>query len=86
MLLGIEASFRLGMEAQGSEDMIALIDTLPHLLAECNEADVKQLNKMLSAMQTAQLRKDYLYLADILKYELAPLVIGDITHYTRLDS
>ena len=67
-------AFRLGMEAQGSEGLIVLIDALPAYL-EAMPGDVSaRLNQLLATMLAAQSRKDYLYLADLLVHELLTLL------------
>ena len=77
MILSTAISFRLGMEAQASEGLVALIDALPQVLADCSEIDTARLNLILATMLAAQSRKDYIYLADLLQYELASQFNGD---------
>lgn len=67
-------AFRLGAEAQGSEGLVALIDGLPALLEQVPGDATACLNQVLSAMLAAQSRKDYLYLADLLEYELPAIL------------
>ena len=67
-------SYRLGMEAQGGDGMVALIDALPTLIRRNENIDGAVINKELSIMLDAQLRKDYLFLADYLHYRLPCLI------------
>lgn len=67
-------AFRLGMEGQASEWFIALIDLLPEFLQTATAADFNRWQPLLAHMVIAQDGKDYLYLADLLEYNLIPLV------------
>ena len=69
---GSAEAYRVGMSAQGSEGLIALIDSLPSIVQSSNEAET--LNTVLTAILEAQARKDHLYLADLLDYELLGLL------------
>lgn len=64
------AAFRFGMEAQGSEGLIALIDALPSFVGQFSPEEAGRLNQLLATMLAAQGRKDYGYLADLLEHEL----------------
>lgn len=68
-------SYRCGMEAQGSECLVALIDVLSAMLQKSESPDSGALSQVLAAMFAAQERKDYLYLADLLQYEMVPLLL-----------
>lgn len=63
-------AFRLGREAQGSEKLVAIVDLLPVLVSTVPSTDLPRLNGMFSAMLAAQGRRDFLFLADLLEYEL----------------
>lgn len=66
--------FRLGMEGQASENMVKFIDTfLPELGGKPPE-QIAQLTLLLNDIMTAQSRKDYLRVADLLEYELLPKI------------
>jgi len=67
-------AFRFGMEAQGDEGLVAIIDSLPLLIADSKELDPELLNEVLAGILLAQSRKDFLYLADLLENELLPLL------------
>lgn len=73
LIMSTAMSFRLGMEAQASEGLVALIDALPQALQAGSGVDAARLNQLLSTMLAAQSRRDYLYLADQLQYEVATL-------------
>lgn len=68
-------SYRRGMEAQGSESLVALIDVLSALLQSFGSIDSGAFSQVLTAMFAAQERKDCLYLADLLQYEMLPLLL-----------
>lgn len=74
LALSTAESYRLGMEAQGSEGLVALIDALSFLLQNSPKVDSVRLGQVLTAMFEAQARRDYLYLVDLLQYEMLPLV------------
>ncbi len=69
----VATDFRLGMEAQAGENLVALIDMLPQMFESGSGVDAMRLNALLTAMFAAQSRRDYIYLADLLQYELADL-------------
>lgn len=73
LVLSTATAFRLGMEAQASESLVALIDFLPQALQAGNGVDPVRLNSLMASMFAAQSRRDYSYLADLLQYELATL-------------
>ena len=60
---------RLGQTASGSEELVSLVDALAGIL-DPNTAPI--FLPVLEPMLSAQARGDYLYLADLLEYELAP--------------
>jgi hypothetical protein len=72
LALSTASAFRLGMEAQASEGLVALIDALPQMLEAGSGINPTRLNSLLATMFAAQSRRDYLYLADLLQYELLP--------------
>lgn len=72
LALSTASALRLGMEAQASEGLVALIDALPQMLKDGSGIDPTRLNALLANMFAAQSRRDYLYLADLLQYELLP--------------
>ncbi len=74
VIKSVVGAFRLGMEAQGGEGLIAIIDSLPSLIAERKELALEMLNELLTEILSSQSRKDFLFLADLLEYELLPLL------------
>lgn len=71
-------AFRLGMEAQGSQDLVELIDALPLFLEGMSNEMALRANQLLASMFEAQSRKDYLHLADLLEYELLRLLAAEV--------
>ncbi len=66
-------SFRLGMEAQGCAQLMTLIDRLLGRMPELAAEQTIHLQFLLEQALAAQQRKDFLLVADILEYEVAPL-------------
>ncbi len=60
------------MEAQGSEGLVAIIDSLPSVL-QAKPVTTDQLNRVLADILSAQARKDHLYMADLIEHELLTL-------------
>lgn len=74
LLTSVVTGFRLGMEGYASEKLVAFIDAfLPVLQTEAG-IDIESVNGLLTDLLASQSRKDYLRVADILEYEIAPLV------------
>jgi len=74
VIKSVVGAFRFGMEAQGGEGLIAIIDSLPSLIVERKELALEMLNALLTEILSSQSRKDFLFLADLLEYELLPLL------------
>ena len=72
------ASFRLGMEAQGSEALTRVVDSLVPLLAE-QPALADALNPLVGALVAAQERGDPIGLADRLEHEFLPALRGVVS-------
>ncbi len=64
-------AFRLGMEAEGNEALIALIDALAADLSKALAAPDHELAGLLERILAAQARGDFLCVADLLEHELA---------------
>lgn len=81
------AAFRLGMEAQASENLVELIDLLTPLVQNPVHPYREKMNTVLAELLAAQSRKDYLYAADLLEYELSKSLIrgkrGNALHERR---
>ena len=69
-------AYRLGMEGQASEHLVKLIDLLTSVLAKATSEQVLRINALLANAISAIEHKDYLYVADIFEYEIAPLLLG----------
>lgn len=67
-------AFRLGMEGEGSEHLVSLIDSISVLMANASQDAIMQLSSLLTETLGAIERKDYLWAADMLEYEIAPLL------------
>jgi hypothetical protein len=72
-------AYRLGMEGQASEHLVKLIDLLTPVLAKAPPEMVVRINPLLANAISAIERKDYLYVADTIEYEIAPLLLN-MTH------
>jgi len=70
----VGSSLRLGMEAQGSEELICCIDLLAGRLTMLPAEQAVTMQQILEEIFAAQTRKDYLLVADLLEYEIAPLL------------
>jgi|GEM_PF-416284 len=67
-------AYRLGMEGQASEHLVKLIDMLEGLLNKAPQELILEINPILTEALGAIERKDYLWAADMLEYELWPLL------------
>ena len=67
-------AFRLGMEGVGSERLAEFIDALGCLLPKVSPDVLEKLNPLLEDTFNAMSRKDHLRVADLLEYEIKPLV------------
>lgn len=78
LLITAVESFRVGREAQGSEALMGLMDRLDPLLkhhaATLTSIDVALVN----AIVKAQARGDFIYVADLLEYELPQCKLGEL--------
>jgi hypothetical protein len=70
------SAFRLGMEAQASENLVELIDLLTPVVQNPVYPYREKMNTVLADLLCAQSRKDQLYVADLLEYELPKWLIG----------
>ncbi len=67
-------AYRLGHEGEASEQLVQLIDLLSGFLAQVPEEQLLRINPILGETLAAIERKDYLWAADLLAYELSPLL------------
>ena len=66
--------FRLGMEGQASENLVKFIDAFMPTLVGAAQEQIGQFSSLLNEIITAQARKDYLRVADLLEYEILPRI------------
>ena len=63
-------SFRLGMDAAGNSALTAFIDRISQQLSNdvalCGQQEIELINEIVNA----QMRGDYIYIADLLEYRL----------------
>lgn len=72
-------AFRLGMEGQGSQNFVEVIDFITPFIQNPNCPDRKNISILLSGLLDAQSRRDYLYLADLLEYRLSYWITKNIS-------
>ena len=66
-------AFRVGMEARANEEFVGFIDLmLPLLGRESHAQAALELAPILPEVVAAQQRGDFLRVADLLEYEIAP--------------
>ncbi len=64
-------AFRLGMESKGGQLFSELIDELLEVISSsASDELLGKFNRLLQQMIEAQLKADFLYLADLIEYEL----------------
>lgn len=67
--------FRLGKDAKANEVFARFMDVLMRQLPSISKnVDINGLNQILNEMFLAQSHADYLYLADLLEYEVGPIL------------
>ena len=67
-------AFRLGMEGDGCEQLTRFIDQVMPVLGSLPPQPIADLNSVLGALLQGQARKDFLLVADLLEYEVGPLL------------
>ena len=67
----VSNAYRLGMEASAGERLITLMDLVAEELAALSTEQQAALNQRLTQCMEAIARKDYLYAADLLEFEIA---------------
>lgn len=72
-------AFRIGMESEGGEELAKFIDILMQKVAKFSAQELEPLNNILGETLAAQSRKDYLWVADLLEYEIAPFLTNNTT-------
>jgi hypothetical protein len=68
-------AFRLGIEGEASEALTQLIDQLAPITSKLPTEITPKLNLLLDEILNAFSRKDYLWAADLLEYELNEYII-----------
>lgn len=61
--------FRLGIEGEGSHHLIAFIDQVAPLLEAASTSELQRITPLLNRIVSAQVKKDFLCVADLLEYE-----------------
>jgi hypothetical protein len=56
-------------------DFIFIIDEIYNFMKNLNEYGINRMNQILNALTIALENKDYLLLADLLSYELKPIIL-----------
>ncbi|MDJ0764478.1 MAG: hypothetical protein QNJ97_15990 [Myxococcota bacterium] len=68
--------FRIGMEASGSDALIRFVDAFEaHFREQADKTRATALAPILNNIIQAQVSGDFLYVADLLEYELMPLLL-----------
>lgn len=67
-------ALRLGMEGEGGEQLTRFIDRLAPALGALSPQQLAALNGVLGAILQGQARKDFLLVADLLEFEVAPFL------------
>lgn len=67
-------NFRLGYEGEANQMFVAFIDAVIELIAKNRLGQDLELNTVLGTLIESQTRRDLLFVADILQYELIPLL------------
>lgn len=65
--------FRLSREAEANKYLAELFEPLAMFMQAESGPRLEFLQQLISALMTAQQRRDLLYLADLLEFELKPL-------------
>lgn len=74
-------SFRVGMEAKGNQELAQLVEAIALELAQgCPPAGSAALAGLLGETDAALGRGDFLYAADLLQFEIAPIFGATLTH------
>ena len=73
-LLRTARMFRLGMEAEGNQALLRVVDGLEELFARVEPDLGVHLRAVVAEIVAAQERGDLLRLADLAEFELLPLV------------
>ncbi|MCE0556216.1 hypothetical protein [Motilimonas sp. E26] len=72
-LKAVAQLFRQGKEAAGNQHLVVLIDTIEKEQRTLTQQQTEQLNNILKVLFAAQQRRDILFVADIIEYEITKL-------------
>lgn len=67
-------AFRLGMEGAGNDHLKEFIDRLSGQLNAMSAYQQQEIHNVLAQTLDAQKRNDMIHIADLLEYEIAPLL------------
>jgi hypothetical protein len=74
-ILRVANSFRIGCDAQGNEAFVVLIDEIASLFErELPPERAERITSLFPAIIAAQTRGDTITVADLLEYEIGPLI------------
>ena len=73
-LLSTCEAFRMGLEGEANEHLVSLIDALSQLMAKIPQDTLIQLTPLITKTLSAIECKDNLWAADLLEYEIRPLL------------
>ena len=68
-------AFRLGMEGEANDSLVKLIDQITSIITQLPAEVTPKVNLLLEEVFNAVSRKDYLWAADLLEYELYEYII-----------
>ena len=66
-------AFRLGREAVGSEALARASELIGAMITDWSEQELQLLNQLLGKLFQAQSQKNFLFVADILEYQILPI-------------
>jgi len=70
----IAYSFRIGYEAQGNDLLGEFTHSIDSLLSTLSTEKLTYINACLTLMLNAQTRRDSIFIADIIEYEIKPII------------
>ena len=73
-LLEVVRASRLGMEAMAGDRLVGFIDRLSVRLSTLPPVIVSQLTPVLAQVLFAQEKRDHIWIADLLQYQVAPML------------
>jgi len=70
----IACSFRVGYEAQGNELLKEFTHAIDSTLSTLSTDHLNYVNACLTLILNAQSRRDIIFIADIIEYEIKPII------------